>query len=124
MTNRPHKELSDRVLNLIADVKSRVSHGRIDLQKNIAVHTELLKKRCDPELHGEINEIERLYNALYGEFIKIVNEEQAIKRIETSAHRRALLYRTLTTILLGLCIIGIYALGQYFDVQMPFRFYF
>ncbi|MGB2516968.1 MAG: hypothetical protein ACPIA3_03850, partial [Pseudomonadales bacterium] len=50
---------------------------------------------------------------------QITEKEESIQRIENEAYLRALKFRTLTTLSIGLGILSIYGVAQYFGINLP-----
>lgn len=66
-----------------------------------------------------LNEIELQYNKLYSRWSMMNEQEKYSLSIETRASRIALVYRFLTTIAVGLGIMGIYWLAHILCIPMP-----
>ena len=59
------------------------------------------------------------FRRLHSLYQRILDEEAAIKRIETKAHRRAVFYRFLTTLAIGAGIMITYFVAQKLGINMP-----
>lgn len=66
-----------------------------------------------------LNEIEMEYKKLHSRWSMMNEQEKYSLSIETRASRIALVYRFLTTIAVGLGIMGIYGLAHYLGIPMP-----
>jgi len=118
MANRPFKELSDKVVEVI-NVHEQNVKLRPQTPESIDIQIDSFGVSDNTKSINTIANVKYQYRQLYNEFQKIIDVEEAISRVETRAYRRALLYRTFTTLAIGACIIIIYAVATYFSVNMP-----
>lgn len=139
MTNRPFKELSNQLISKIEDIKQRAIYkpktreefsGSIDtMLYNLKNHLENngdLKDIVDKKdsLSGRgwmknIGDIRTSYGQIYGLNKELMDTEKAIHRIERKAHIRALIFRFLTTLLIGFGIMLVYYVAQKIGINMP-----
>jgi hypothetical protein len=140
MTNRPFKELSNQLVSKIEDIKLRAIYkpksreefsSSIDtMLYNLKNHLENnnadLKDIVDKKdaLGGQgwiknISEIRTSYGQIHGLNKELMDTEKAIHRIERKAHIRALMFRFLTTLLIGFGIMLVYYVAQKIGVNMP-----
>lgn len=68
---------------------------------------------------ANLNEIEMQYLKLHSRWSMMNEQEEYSLSIERRANRIALVYRFLTTIAVGLGIMGIYGLAHYLGIPMP-----
>ena len=83
---------------------------------------EDIKNRSDTNPHiwtDNLNQIHTQYGALYNAYKQLTEEENIINRIETRAHLRALLFRFLTTLAIGACVMLVYYLSHKWNIPMP-----
>ena len=139
MSNRPHKELSDKFLEKANDVWSKISQKPKSPQEfqnisnsmlnNLYTHLTYHKgevedikgRKCSTENGWTTNlaHMQSDYNKLYNLCESLKDEETAIRRIENQAHRRALLFRFLTTLSIGFGIMLVYWVAQQLGIHMP-----
>jgi hypothetical protein len=140
LTNRPFKELSDRLLSKIEDINRRAIYKLKSREKfsdsidtmlyNLKNHLESngsdLKDIVDKKdsLSGQgwiknIGEIRTSYGQIYVLNKELMDTEKTIHRIERKAHFRALIFRFLTTLFIGFGIMIVYYVAQEIGVNMP-----
>ena len=140
MTNRPFKELSTQLLSKIEEIKVRAISkpksreefsGSIDtMLYNLKNHLEnnggdlkdIVDKKDSSSGQGWVENIGRIrtsYGQIYGLNKELMDIEKAIHRIERKAHLRALIFRFLTTLLIGFGIMLVYYVAQEIGVNMP-----
>ncbi len=65
------------------------------------------------------NKLITAYRSTTEELKYLHNEEETIMRIEAKAHRQSVIYRFLTTLVIGAGILLTYWIGGYFDIELP-----
>jgi hypothetical protein len=80
-------------------------------------------KNCHERVNnGWSTKKERLlasHRQTFNAFNLIKDQEKTITRVERRGHLYALVFRVLTTLLIGLSVMGIYALADHWEVAMP-----
>lgn len=118
MSNRPFKELADKYLAKIKEIKSSRSYTP-ETPESFSRSVERLLENDNQNTQRNSNEIKKLYRRLYDLHEKVTSEELGIKRIEGQAHRRALIFRFLTTLGIGFGIMLVYYIAQKLGINMP-----
>ena len=141
MADRPHQNLSDRMSSALANLKIGELFGtsiktpeafRSELNEMLdALHLQLsknpgeiddIKNRHQRVNNGWSTKKERLLDShrqTFNAYNLIKDQENIITRVERRGHFYALGFRVLTTLGIGLSVIGIYWLANYWDVDMP-----
>lgn len=139
MSNRPHKDVSDKYLaklrerfNQIAyspETPDSFNHKCQTMLNNLHTHLTIhkgeledIKNRKSSTNRGwetNLADVQQQYRQIHSLYEFMKNEETAIKRIENQAHRRALLYRILTTLGIGFGIMFVYFVAQELSINMP-----
>lgn len=60
-----------------------------------------------------------IYREVYLKNQELMDKEKSIHRIERQSYKRALLFRSLTTLCIGLGILFVYGLAQYLCINLP-----
>ncbi|WP_073270959.1 hypothetical protein [Microbulbifer donghaiensis] len=140
MTNIPFRDKAEKLQKKIVDLLPDRAVIRISTPTDFnnsssfvlkKLHDELIRNSITPQdiLDGKTNthngwandfrQLESNYRRLHGIYERIISEEKIFDRAESKAHRRAVLYRFLTTAIVGLTVMGIYALAHWLEVPMP-----
>jgi hypothetical protein len=61
------------------------------------------------------------YSILRSRYLSLVNEENLIARMEKRAHLRNMLFRVLTTLLIGFSVMLVYWVASCFGIAMPLK---
>jgi hypothetical protein len=145
MAERPHQNLSDKMLSAVKVLKD-VGGGEIFNMTRIK-NAEQFSQEFDEMLaalhlqlsnnSGEIDDItnrhqtvsngwttkkDRLlasHNQAMRAYDLIKDQENIIARIESRGHLYALFFRILTTLGIGMAVMGIYGLADIWGVDMP-----
>lgn len=96
-------ELVNRIQNALEGNAPGGTYNGVNIRNNV----ESLKK------------IKTTYNQLHSDHQKYVKEEKLISKMELRAHTRYLIARILTTLGIGISIMGVYALAQWLEIPMP-----
>jgi len=118
MSSRPFKELSDKYLTKIKEIKSSVSYSP-ETPESFSRTVDNLLEYQDNDTQNNSNDIKKEYRHLYNIHARYISEEHSIKRIENQAHRRALIFRFLTTLGIGFGIMLVYYVSQKLGINMP-----
>ena len=126
MADRPHQNLSDKMLSETKEILGR--------------HTKRTPKIMSAkEFNDELNQIIEFsgntgsqvqvancreimlgrYNRLITDFNLIKDAEDTINRIERQAAVRAVITRLATTLVIGLSIVATYGLAQWLEIALP-----
>jgi hypothetical protein len=139
LNNRPYKELSNKYFVKLKERFNQINYTpKTSDEYSSLINTALYNLHVHLTLHdGSLDDIKTRKSStqrgwdtalsqiqtdhktlliLY-EFMK--DEEKSINRIENKAHIRALFFRVLTTIGIGLGIMFIYYIAQEFGINMP-----
>ena len=142
MADRPHQNLSDRMSSATKDIidNKLVNFNRMknpeafsrDLDEMLdALHLQLsdnsgeiddIKNRHQRVNNGWSTKKERLLDShrqTFNAYNLIKDQENIITRVERRGHFYALGFRVLTTLGIGISVIGIYWLANYWDVVTP-----
>lgn len=138
LKNRPFKELSDKVIKKIQSVTSSKSiktpaefkQSTDTMLYNLHVHLDYhkgelqdIKDRKDSSSGNgwvtNLADINQNYQVIYEQYQELIDEEKSIHRVENKAHKRALMFRFLTTLSIGFGVMLVYLVAQYFDIAMP-----
>lgn len=140
MNNRPFSNLSKRYIEKIKDISARATSSAKEpdefnqltktMLNNLYTHLDYHKgtlqdiKDQKDNQNGNgwvrnIGEVRQNYKRMHSVTQELLDEEKAINRIERKAHLRALLFRFLTTIFIGLGVMFVYFTAQYFGINMP-----
>ena len=142
MADRPHQNLSDRMSSATKDIIDNkvVNFNRMknpetfsnDLDEMLdALHLQLsnntgeiddIKNRHERVNNGWSTKKDQLlasHRQIFGAFNLIKDQENMITRVERGGHVWALVFRVLTTLGIGVSVMAIYALADYWGVDMP-----
>lgn len=140
MKNRPFKELSDQALKKINEIATRaIRKPKTSDEYNSLVKTTLYNLNNHLDLHKgslsdivdqkdnqngngwvkNLSELRVSYNQVYTLNQELMNHEKAIHRIERKAHIRSLIFRFLTTLLIGFGVMLVYFSAQKLGINMP-----
>jgi len=140
LNNRPFQSLSKRYIEKIKDITARASSSAKEpdefnqltktMLNNLHTHLDYHKgslqdiKDQNDNQNGNgwvrnIGEVRQSYKRIHSVAQELLDEEKAINRIERKAHFRALIFRFLTTIFIGLGVMLVYFTAQYFGINMP-----
>ena len=78
-----------------------------------------LRGRAQSTAGMSYSQLKNLYSNSFSEFEQYRDIVLQSRRSETRAHLKNLLFRILTTLGVGLSIMGIYALAHWFKIPMP-----
>lgn len=111
----PPKHFNEQLNQLIQQVNNHVK------DQNGKVEDIVSPNNSSQDLNPVIikKQIMGNYQKLYDFNQQITKEESYIQRIENEAYRRALKYRTLTTLFIGFGILIVYAVAQHFCINLP-----
>jgi len=116
-TDASDKEIMDYIITGIQ--KTIVSGGNVPLEyKNIMDNrggTKAYSNHWPDQIRRLLDNKEALSKKLSERY----KQEDIINRIDRRAHQRAVLYRGLTTLTVGLTIMGIYAMAHFLEIPMP-----
>jgi hypothetical protein len=142
MADRPHQNVSDRMSSATKDIIDNkvVNFNRMknpetfsnDLDEMLdALHLQLsnnsgeiddIKNRHQRVANGWSTKKDRLLDShrqTFNAFNLIKDQEKIITRVERRGHLYALGFRVLTTLAIGLSVIGIYWLANELGVTLP-----
>lgn len=140
VSNRPNKALTDRFLDAVIRIKGTFSRPPLNINEfdtqissmltNIHEYLTVykgkpgdIKNRLSNARRSkwtdDLSALSRNYNLLYNAYTALIDEENAINRIEKKAHMRAVFYRILTTLGIGFSIMFVYWVAQYLGISMP-----
>ncbi len=114
-TRHPPKQFNEHLNELIQQVNNYVKdqNGKVeDIVSPKNSSQDLTPVRIKKQIMDN-------YQQLYAFNQQITKEESYIQRIEDEAYRRALKYRTLTTLSIGFGILIVYAAAQYIGINLP-----
>lgn len=82
------------------------------------------KDKLDKSLNNNQNDsykgdVVSSFVILYREYKNIIDEEALIHRMERAAHRRNIVFRFLTTLIVGFSIMFVYWVAHICDIPMP-----
>lgn len=138
-TMRPHQELSDKFKKIKNEIVEKfIKNPRNAEEYNNDIQTMLynitnylvnhngkpedIKNQTDNKSQlwlPNVSQLKSRYGALHEAYMKLIDEEKIISRIETHAHIRALLFRFLTTIAIGAGIMLTYYFAHKWGIPMP-----
>lgn len=135
VTNRPMKHVSELWKTTVGELfgqsvkaPSEVSQKMNYIHRNIAdclesgrLDAEGIRdrdKRCGQWIE-ELRSMEGHYSFLHSKWQKVIEAESYALNIERRANISALFFRVMTTVFVGLTIMGIYALAHYLCIPMP-----
>ena len=118
MSNRPFKELTDKYLAKAKEIKASISFSP-ETPEAFSHSVKRLLEHQNEHTERDSNEIIKQYRQLYSVHQRHTSEEQSIKRIEGQAHRRALIFRFLTTLGIGFGVMLVYYISQELGINMP-----
>jgi len=139
LSNRPHKELTEKYLSKVVTLLNEVRDKPImpdkfssltnsmlsNLHTHLTYHkgeiSDIKERKCTTEngWTSNLSKINSEYNKLHNLYEKLKDEEITIRRIENQAHTRALIFRFLTTLSIGFGIMLVYWVAQQLNINMP-----
>lgn len=118
VSNRRQKLSKDQfdelMIKLLAEVRDAGPMTEEEL-RNRVLNCQNAKKSWQ----GHYSQIRTSYLHLLRDHAALVDEKRQIAEIENSTLRRNTLYRAITTLAVGFCIMAVYWVAHYFCIPMP-----
>ena len=147
MSNRPFHELTERIRSKVADSNMGFTPPDVDAAQRTtdALITKLamllefdpkdsdakilsdeLRSALEPsarssrdDLRGALMAVRQQYANCYNAYLRIKDIERSAHRNERRSQTRAFLFRMLTTLGVGACIIIIYGVADHYGLSLP-----
>lgn len=109
-------QFNEQLKSVVVEVFKETKDNRLTEEKL----EKVLQNNPDIAIWGKsYHSVKSAYAIVKGDHDKLIDEKKQISQIETSTHRRNLLFRGLTTLVVGLVIMAIYAIAQCLGINMP-----
>ena len=112
---KTQEEFDSAIHNLLTALRNYLGHHKGDLE-------DIVQEKDNSNGNGWVRKLVDIrinYAKIYKLNQKLMDKEKAIHRVERKAHTRALIFRFLTTLLIGFGVMIVYLTAQKLGINMP-----